>query len=62
MGTVFNMPPPTQGLASLLILGLFDRLDWRAMTVASFAHVHGLVEATKRPSRCATARSATPRP
>ncbi len=46
-GTVFNMPPPTQGLASLLILGLFDRLDWRAMTPGSFEHVHGLVEATK---------------
>ena len=25
-GTVWNMPPPTQGLASLMILGLFDRL------------------------------------
>jgi len=46
-GTVFNMPPPTQGLASLLILGLFDRLDWRAMTPGSFEHVHALVEATK---------------
>ena len=24
--TIFNMPPPTQGLASLIILGLFERL------------------------------------
>ena len=45
-GTVWNMPPPTQGLASLMILGLFDRLD---IDVAEgFAHVHGLVECVKR--------------
>ena len=25
-GTVFNTPPPTQGLASLIILALFERL------------------------------------
>ena len=45
-GTVFNMPPPTQGLASLLILGLFERLDVREAD--GFAYVHGLVEATKQ--------------
>ncbi len=45
-GTVFNAPPPTQGLASLIILGLYDRLtvDGRE----GFDLVHGLVEATKR--------------
>lgn len=43
---VWNLPPPTQGLASLLILGLFDRLG---VTEANgFDHVHGLVEATKQ--------------
>jgi gamma-glutamyltranspeptidase/glutathione hydrolase len=42
---VFNLPPPTQGLASLLILGLQDRLDLPAEE--GFAYVHGLVEATK---------------
>ena len=26
VGTIFNLPPPTQGIASLLILGVFDRL------------------------------------
>ena len=26
-GVVYNVPPPTQGLASLMILGVFDRLD-----------------------------------
>lgn len=45
-GTIFNAPPPTQGLASLLILGLQDRLP--AARPESFAMVHGLVEATKR--------------
>jgi gamma-glutamyltranspeptidase len=24
--TVYNFPPPTQGLASLVILGIFERL------------------------------------
>jgi gamma-glutamyltranspeptidase/glutathione hydrolase len=43
---VFNLPPPTQGLAALLILGLFDRLD--VQHAEGFAHLHGLVEATKQ--------------
>jgi len=45
-GRVFNHPPPTQGAATLMILGLFDRLGVRE--AEGFAHVHGLVEATKR--------------
>lgn len=45
-GEVFNAPPPTQGLASLMILGLFARL--RSEGAESFSHVHGLVEATKQ--------------
>ena len=46
VGRVFNFPPPTQGLASLLILAIFEQLG---ITEADgFAHVHGLVEATKR--------------
>ncbi|WP_436409551.1 gamma-glutamyltransferase family protein [Kaistia defluvii] len=44
--TVFNSPPPTQGLASLLILGIFERLNVKRGE--SFEHIHGLVEATKR--------------
>jgi len=44
--THFNTPPPTQGLASLLLLGIFERL--RPIKPESFAHVHGLTEATKR--------------
>ena len=45
-GALFNFPPPTQGLASLMILALFDRLA--ADQADGFAHVHGLVEATKQ--------------
>ena len=45
-GRLFNAPPPTQGLASLMILGLFERLG--VERAESFAHVHGLIEATKR--------------
>ena len=44
--TLFNAPPPTQGLASLIILGLFDRL--KVTRGESFDHIHGLIEATKR--------------
>ena len=45
-GTLYNAPPPTQGLASLLILAIFDRL--RVAQAESFEHVHAIVEATKR--------------
>src|SRR5450432_4161070 len=48
-GTLYNTPPPTQGLASLIILALFDRL--RVTQAESFEHIHGLVEATKRAFR-----------
>jgi gamma-glutamyltranspeptidase len=43
---LYNFPPPTQGLASLMILALFDRLD--VAEAEGFDHVHGLVEATKQ--------------
>ncbi|CAH1652093.1 gamma-glutamyltransferase family protein [Chelatococcus asaccharovorans] len=42
-----NCPPPTQGVASLMILAIFDRLQVAA-DAETFGHVHGLVEATKR--------------
>jgi len=48
-GTLYNAPPPTQGLASLMILALFERL--RVAQAESFEHIHGLVEATKRAFR-----------
>jgi gamma-glutamyltranspeptidase/glutathione hydrolase len=43
---LYNSPPPTQGLASLLILGMFERLGVKRRD--SFEHIHGLIEATKR--------------
>ncbi|MDP6574049.1 MAG: gamma-glutamyltransferase [Rhodospirillales bacterium] len=46
-GKVYNVTPPSQGLASLIILGLFDRLGW-CTEADGFAHVHGVVEASKR--------------
>ncbi len=48
-GTLYNTPPPTQGLASLMILALFDRLGVKE--AESFEHVHGLIEAAKRALR-----------
>jgi gamma-glutamyltranspeptidase/glutathione hydrolase len=45
-GTAYGMPPPTQGLASMMILGLFDRLG--VEQADGFAYIHGLVEATKQ--------------
>jgi gamma-glutamyltranspeptidase/glutathione hydrolase len=48
-GTLYNSPPPTQGLASLIILALFDRL--RVTQSESFEHIHGIVESTKRAFR-----------
>ncbi|WP_342343723.1 gamma-glutamyltransferase family protein [Martelella limonii] len=45
-GRLYNMVAPTQGVASLMILGMFDRLNVREGE--SYAHIHGLVEATKQ--------------
>ena len=44
--TAYNFAPPTQGLASLLILGIFEKLG--IARAEGFDHHHGLVEATKR--------------
>ncbi|MBC7191995.1 gamma-glutamyltransferase family protein [Marinobacter sp.] len=46
---IFNLPPPTQGLAALMILGIFERLG--VSRAESFDYVHGLVESTKRAFR-----------
>jgi gamma-glutamyltranspeptidase len=43
---LFNFPPPTQGLSSLMILALFERLG--VTEAEGFDHIHGLVEATKQ--------------
>lgn len=44
-GTLLNTAPPTQGLASLILLGLFQRLD--VAEADGFDHVHGLIEAAR---------------
>ncbi|MGC3963165.1 MAG: gamma-glutamyltransferase [Rhodocyclaceae bacterium] len=57
-GRLFNHPPPTQGISSLAILGIFDRLGVRE--AESFAHLHGLIEATKRAFRWRNAHVGDP--
>jgi oxamate amidohydrolase len=44
-GQLWNMIPPTQGVASLMILALFDRLG--VDQAEGFDHLHGIIEATK---------------
>ncbi len=46
--TVYNMAPPTQGLASLLILGVYDRIRQQGWNPDNVAGIHALVEATKQ--------------
>lgn len=46
LGALYNLGPPTQGMSSLAILGVFDRLG--VTEGESFEHIHGLVEATKQ--------------
>jgi gamma-glutamyltranspeptidase/glutathione hydrolase len=48
-GTAYNTPAPTQGVASLLILALFERFD--VAEAEGFDHMHDLIEATKRALR-----------
>lgn len=47
-GTLFNFPPPTQGLVSLAILGVLDRLGVADLDTLGVEYVHRCVEATKR--------------
>jgi len=47
VGTLYNMPPPTQGLVSLLILGVLDRVLKDDMDPLGPEFVHACVEATK---------------
>ena len=41
-----NMPPPTQGISSLMLLGIFSRLG--VEYADRFEYIHGLLESTKR--------------
>jgi len=47
--TVYNLPPPTQGLASLMLLGIYERLG--VSGCEHFDYIHGLVESTKQAFR-----------
>ncbi len=46
---VYNLPPPTQGLASLILLAVYNRLG--VPEAEGFDFVHGLVEASKQAFR-----------
>jgi gamma-glutamyltranspeptidase/glutathione hydrolase len=48
LGAIYNLPPPTQGIASLLILGILDALEVGKAAPGSADYVHLAVEATKR--------------
>jgi gamma-glutamyltranspeptidase/glutathione hydrolase len=43
---LYNTPAPTQGLASLMILGIYERLG--IAEIDGIDHAHGLIEAAKR--------------
>ena len=44
---VFELPPPTQGIAALEMLGILEGYDLKAMGFGSADHVHAFVEAKK---------------
>lgn len=55
---VFNMPPPTQGLASLMVLATFARL--KTPQADDFTFIHNLVESTKAAFRVRDAKVTDP--
>ena len=48
LGRIYNMPPPTQGLLSLLILGQIDRIGLDDLHGSSAGFIHRVVEATRQ--------------
>ncbi|MGA8863546.1 MAG: gamma-glutamyltransferase family protein [Gallionella sp.] len=61
LGTLYNLPPPTQGVVSLMILGILDRLGLEKIAPDSADHVHCVVEATKQAFRVRDAEITDPR-
>jgi gamma-glutamyltranspeptidase/glutathione hydrolase len=51
LGSVYNLPPPTQGVVSLLILGVLDALALDRVGPGTADYVHLCVEATKQAFR-----------
>ncbi|AEK59560.1 gamma-glutamyltransferase (plasmid) [Acidithiobacillus caldus SM-1] len=47
-GTLFNLPPPSQGIASLMIAGIMERLGLGNVDPLGAELIHGAVEATRR--------------
>ena len=47
-GTIYNIPPPTQGVVSLAIVGILDRLAIGGLDHLGADYVHLAVEATKQ--------------
>jgi gamma-glutamyltranspeptidase/glutathione hydrolase len=48
LGSAYNLPPPTQGVVSLLILGILDTLDIGATDPMGADYIHLCVEAAKQ--------------
>src|SRR4051812_48123070 len=48
LGTLYNVPPPAQGLVSLLVLGILDELKIGSVDPDSADYVHLCVEAAKQ--------------
>jgi len=61
VGTLYNMTPPTQGVVSLLILGILDALNIRDVPQGSADYVHLCVEATKQAFLVRDAKLTDPR-
>ena len=60
-GQLYNMTPPTQGVISLAILGICERLGLAKLEPDSADHVHAVIEATPAQSitACTTIAPAT---
>ena len=61
LGTLYNLPPPTQGAVSLMILGILDRLGLKEIEPDSADYVHCVVEATKQAFKIRDAEITDPR-
>ncbi len=61
LGRLYNLPPPTQGVVSLMILGILDRMGLNQMEPDSADYVHCVVEATKQAFKVRDTYIADPR-
>ena len=61
LGKLYNLPPPTQGLVSLMILGILDRMGLSDLEPESADYVHCITEATKQAFKIRDAYITDPR-